>query len=82
VPGGVPVANVFEFVQNVTENGRFSHCVTANLMRYALANASLLTSEDCAITKANEAFRATDQTFTSLVKEIAVTQTISTRVAQ
>lgn len=80
--GGIQVANVFEFVQAVTENGRFTHCVTANLMRYALADASLLTSEDCAISKTNTAFRATDQTFASLVKEVAVARTISTRVAQ
>jgi hypothetical protein len=80
--GGSQVANVFEFVQAVSENGRFSHCVTANLMRYALANAGLLNSEDCAIGRANTAFRATDQTFPSLIKEVAVAQTITTRVAQ
>jgi hypothetical protein len=82
VAGSKQVQNVFELVQAVTENGRFSHCVTANLMRYALADASLLPSEDCAVTKANTAFRATDQSFSSLIKEIAVAQTVSTRVAQ
>jgi hypothetical protein len=82
VAGGKQIQNVFELVQAVTENGRFSHCVAANLMRYALADASLLPSEDCAVTKANTAFRATDQSFSSLIKEIAVAQTVSTRVAQ
>jgi hypothetical protein len=82
VAGGMQVKNVFEMVQAVTENGRFSHCVAVNLMRYALADASLLPSEDCAVTKANTAFRATDQSFSSLIKEIAVAQTVSTRVAQ
>jgi hypothetical protein len=81
VAGGKQIQNVFELVQAVTENGRFSHCVAANLMRYALADASLLPSEDCAVTKANAAFRATDQSFSSLIKEIAVAQTVSTRVA-
>jgi hypothetical protein len=80
--GGMPIKNVLELVQAVTENGRFSHCVTANLMRYVLADASILPSEDCAIQKANTAFRATDQTFSSLIKEIAVAQTVSMRVAQ
>jgi len=78
---GAAIKNVFELVQAVTENGRFSHCVTANLMRYVLADASLLPSEDCSVTKINTAFRATDQSFSSLVKEIAVAQTVSTRVA-
>jgi hypothetical protein len=81
VAGGAAIKNVFELVQAVTENGRFSHCVTANLMRYVLADASLLPSEDCSVTKINTAFRATDQSFSSLVKEIAVAQTVSTRVA-
>jgi hypothetical protein len=82
VAGGAHINNVFEFVKAATENGRFSQCVTANLIRYALADASLLSSEDCAVRKANTAFRATDQSFSSLVKEIAVAQTVSTRVAQ
>lgn len=82
VAGGKQIQNVFELVQAVTENGRFSHCVAVNLMRYALADASLLPSEDCSVTKANTAFRATDQSFSSLIKEIAVSQTVSTRVAQ
>lgn len=82
VAGGTKIQNVFELVQAVTENGRFSHCVAVNLMRYALADAGLLPSEDCAVAKANTAFRATDQSFSSLIKEIAVAQTVSTRVAQ
>jgi hypothetical protein len=66
----------------VTDNGRFSHCVTANLIRYALADASLLSSEDCAVEKANAAFRSTDRSFSSLIEEVAVAQTVTTRVAQ
>jgi hypothetical protein len=81
VAGGVAIANVFEFVQAVSDNGRFTHCVAANVMRYALADASLLQSEDCAISGVNAAFRATDQSFSSLVKEVAVAQTLSQRVA-
>jgi hypothetical protein len=82
VAGGAHINNVFEFVKAVTENGRFSQCVTANLIRYALADASLVSSEDCAVRTTNTAFRATDQSFSSLIKEIAVAQTVSTRVAQ
>jgi hypothetical protein len=82
VAGNIAVQNVFEFVDAATKNGRFSHCITANLIRYALADASLLSSEDCAVTKANAAFRATDQSFSSLIKEVAVAQTVSTRVVQ
>lgn len=82
VAGGAAIKNVFELVQAVTENGRFTHCVTANLMRYALSDASLLPSEDCAVAKANTAFRATDQSFARLIEEVAVAQTVSTRVAQ
>jgi hypothetical protein len=51
-------------------------------MRYALADASILPSEDCSVTQTNTAFRATDQSFSSLIKEIAVSQTVSMRVAQ
>lgn len=82
VAGGAPIKNVFDLVQAVTQNGRFSQCVTANLMRYALADASLLSSEDCGVRATNQAFRATDQTFSSLVREVAVARTVSTRVAQ
>jgi hypothetical protein len=82
VAGGTPIKNVFELVKAVTENGRFSQCVAANLMRYALADASLLSSEDCAVRNANTAFRTTDQSFSSLIKEVAVVKTVSERVAQ
>ncbi len=80
VAGGAQIQNVFELVQAVTENGRFSQCVTVNLMRYVLADASLLSSEDCAVSRTNTAFRATDQSFSSLIKEVVVAKTISTRV--
>jgi hypothetical protein len=71
---------VFELVDVVTQNGRFSQCMAANLMRYALSDDSLLPSEDCNVLSVNERFRATDQSFTSLIREIAVAPTTTTRV--
>ena len=80
VAGGAVVKNVFELVDVVAQNGRFSQCMAANLMRYALSDDSLLTSEDCNVLALNERFRATDQSFTSLIREIAVAPTTTTRV--
>lgn len=82
VVGGAQVKSVFELVDVVTQNGRFSHCMASNLMRYALSDDSLLPGEDCSVVKLNERFRATDQSFASLIREIAVAPTTITRVAQ
>jgi hypothetical protein len=81
VAGGVLVKDSLELAKVLAENGRFSHCLAANLMRYALSDASLLGSEDCSVANVNERFRATDQSFASLLREIAASPTTTTRVA-
>lgn len=80
--GGAQVKNVFELVDVISNNGRFSHCMASNLMRYALSDDSLLPSEDCGVVKLNERFRAGDQSFASLLREVAVAPTTTMRVAQ
>jgi hypothetical protein len=83
VAGGAMVKDVLELVSAVTQNGRFSQCMAANLMRYALADASLLGSEDCGVVTVNERFKAgADHGYAALLREVAISQTIATRVAQ
>jgi hypothetical protein len=81
VAGGALVKNTAELIDVITNNGRFSQCMAANLMRYALADDGLLPTEDCGVMQLNERFRTTDQSFTSLVREIAVAPTSTTRVS-
>jgi hypothetical protein len=78
--GGVPVANVIDLVDTVTQNGAFTRCMTANLLKYALTEASLIDYADCGIDLTHEAFQATaGQTFNDLAREVALSKTVSVR---
>ena len=77
--GGNTVPDVFGFVKAVTENGAFSRCLTSNLMKYALADATLVDVKDCNVKQAHDAFQASDGSFPNLIREIANAHVLSTR---
>jgi hypothetical protein len=77
--GGGMVPDVTSFAEQVVQNGAFTHCLTANLMKYAAADPTLVGFQDCAVDEVHDALRAGDQTFASLIKQIAISKTLSVR---
>ena len=77
--GGAAVTSATEFITAVTEGGTFSGCLVSNLMKYALTENQLLSSDTCAAPQTHERFLQTDQTFASLVREIALSTTVTVR---
>jgi hypothetical protein len=76
--GGGSAADVTEFVTKVGGNGVFSRCLTTNMMKYALAEGPVAAT-DCAVKEVHDGFLVTDQSFASLLREIAVSKTLSVR---
>ncbi len=77
--GGETVPDVYSFVQKVTESGAFSRCLTSNLMKYALADASLVDVNDCNVKQTNDAFASSDGTFSNLIRRVAGSSLMTTR---
>jgi hypothetical protein len=76
--GGGTVANLSEFATKEASNGVFSRCLTTNMMKYAVAEGPV-DATDCSVKEVHEKFLATDQTFASLLREIALSKTLSVR---
>ncbi len=77
--GGETVPDVYSFVQKVTESGAFSKCLTSNLMKYALADATLVDVDDCNVKQTHDAFQAGDGSFTNLIRRVAGSNLMTTR---
>jgi hypothetical protein len=78
--GGAMINNGLDLVNVVSQNGVFTRCMTTNLMQYGLAEAqSTLTPNDCAVKQVHDRFQAADQSFTSLIRSIALSETLSLR---
>lgn len=78
--GTVPDANAF--MAQIAGNGAFSRCLTSNLMKYALADVSLVDVRDCNVQKTHDAFQATDRSFPSLIKQITSEHLLATRTIE
>ncbi len=76
--GGGTVANEAEFAAKVAGNGVFSRCVTTNIMKYALAEGAV-DATDCSVQEVHDKFLTTDQSFASLIREVALSKTLSVR---
>jgi hypothetical protein len=76
--GGGDVANLGEFTAKVANNGVFSRCVTTNIMKYALAEGPV-DANDCSVKEVHDKFLMTDQSFASLLREVALSKTLSVR---
>jgi len=77
--GGAHVQNGVELESTVAQNGLFGRCLTSNLLKYALADVTLVDPQDCAVGTAFESYQGGDQTFTSMVREVALSNTLSNR---
>lgn len=78
--GGQMVQGLGDLAQAVAESGVFTRCLTSNLLKYALAEeVATLTANDCAVTDVTAQLNGTDQSFTRLVKAIALSKTLSER---
>jgi hypothetical protein len=77
--GGAEVKTAAEFAQAVTSNGVFASCVARNLMKYALSDGNVERG-DCAVQAVTQKFLTGNRTFASMLREIAASQTLATRV--
>jgi hypothetical protein len=78
--GGAFVADQNAFANELVTNGAFSACMAMNVMKFSLGEASFY-KEQCAVADVNKRFMAgADKTFSSLVREIALSRTLAARV--
>lgn len=80
--GDVAIDDVIDMVETVTQNGTFSACMTANLTKYALTDASAIDYGDCGLKQTHEAFLASGRTFSDLVLEVMAAKTLTTRTVE
>ena len=76
--GGGTAQDVTEFVTKEASNGVFSRCMTTNMLKYALAEGPA-DATDCSVKDIHVRFGNTDQSFASLVREIALSKALSVR---
>jgi hypothetical protein len=80
--GGGPVANAVDMAHQLAASGAFSSCMTKSVMQYALSTVnSPVDIGSCAVETTHRAFKAgSNQTFSSLVHQIAVSKTLTYRL--
>lgn len=76
--GGGVVHDIDELAQQVTSNGVFSACLTASLVQYA-SSGNRLDPLSCPVQNAHARFWVGDRSFTSLVREVAVSDALAHR---
>jgi len=88
--GGTPVTNAVEAATALAANGALDRCLAMNLINYALTEVSQGGANNtdlaagpqtasCAVQRVIDAFAATDKSFTSLIREIAASETLAVR---
>jgi hypothetical protein len=78
--GGAMIKDAADLAKAVAENGIFTRCLTSNLLKYALAEeVATLTPNDCAVADVVTQLQASDQSFSSLVRSIALSKSLSQR---
>jgi hypothetical protein len=78
VAGGVVAMNAVEMGQALATSGAFSNCVASKLLTYALAETGV-SGNSCATRLISESFKASDQSFTALVRAVAVSKSLTQR---
>jgi hypothetical protein len=76
--GSGMAANAVEMGQALANTGAFSACVATKLLTYALAETGV-SGKSCATKAVAERFKMTDQSFSALVREVAMSKTITQR---
>jgi hypothetical protein len=80
--GGATVANGVEMAAALANGGAFATCIAKNMLRYSLAETSTtITNNSCATRNVTEKLAASDGSFTALVREVALSQTLGSRAA-
>ena len=87
--GGGTVTNARELAQALLDSGGLARCMAMNITNFALADVSqgganvpdsrYSPTSSCAVKALVDRFKTTDQTFTSLIKEIAASETLMLR---
>ncbi len=82
LPDGTLTNTLPELANVVALNGQFATCMAKHLIDYALAEVSEdLPADSCTVKAVMDRFNSTPQTFTDLIREIAVSPTLATRLA-
>jgi hypothetical protein len=76
--GSAPAASAAEMGQALANTGAFSACVATKLLTYALAETGVQ-GRSCATKSVADRFKQTDMSFAALVREVAVSKTITQR---
>lgn len=76
--GGGMVQNAVEMGKALADTGGFAGCAASKLLTYALAETGV-SGVSCATKAVLDKFKTTDQSFASLVKEVAISKTITQR---
>ena len=78
IAGSKQVANAVEMGKALAESGAFSSCVGSKLLTYALAETGV-SGSSCAAKAVANTFAKSDQSFTALVRAVALSKTLTQR---
>jgi hypothetical protein len=78
--GGATVSDAVGMADQLAVTGGFARCLAKNLLGYALAEGAVAI-DSCSVQAVVDEFNQTDRTFTSLVREVAISQTLIQRAA-
>jgi hypothetical protein len=78
--GGSSVKDAPEMARALTASGAFTTCMTRNLMKYAMAEGNV-NRDDCAVRSVSQKVLQQPSTFSSIIREIALSQTLGVRRA-
>jgi hypothetical protein len=76
--GGTVAQNAVEMGQALSTTGAFSACAATKLLTYALAETGVR-GTSCATKAVADRFKNTDQSFAALVREVAISKTLTHR---
>ena len=76
--GGTVANNAVEMGQALSSTGAFSACVATKLLTYALAETGV-SGRSCATKAVADRFKTTDMTFPAMVREVAISKTLTQR---
>jgi hypothetical protein len=79
--GGMLANDTIDMEAQVANAPGFAQCVAKNMLNWALAEGSALTPTSCPATSVAVGFSGSDKTFSSLLREVAVSQAFTTRNA-
>jgi hypothetical protein len=79
--GGANVEDAPAMARALTASGAFTTCMTRNLLKYAIAEGNV-NRDDCAVRNVSQKVLQQPATFASLIREIALSQTLGMRRAQ